>query len=63
MRKLRIGIIGLVAKGPTRAWFARVMHANLANIMPQVIAAMRDWYRNDHHDWKRLARCSRRTHL
>lgn len=38
MRKLRIGIIDLVAKGPTRAWFARVMHANLASIMPQVIA-------------------------
>lgn len=38
MRKLRIGIIDLVAKGPTRAWYARVMHANLASIMPQVIA-------------------------
>lgn len=38
MRKLRIGIIDLVSKGPTRALFARVMNANLASIMPQVIA-------------------------
>ena len=37
MRKLRIGVIDLVARGPTRAWFARVMSANLASIMPQVV--------------------------
>jgi len=36
-RKLRIGIIDLVTKGPTRALFARVMNANLASIMPQVV--------------------------
>ncbi len=39
MRKLRIGVIDLVARGPTRAWFARVMNANLASIMPQAVAA------------------------
>ena len=38
MRKLRIGIIDLVAKGPTRALYPRVMNANFASIMPQVVA-------------------------
>jgi len=47
MRKLRIGIIDLVAKGPTRALFARVMNANLASIMPQVIAV---WCEQEGHD-------------
>jgi hypothetical protein len=47
VRKLRIGIIDLVAKGPTRAVFARVMHANLASIMPQVIAV---WCEQAGHD-------------
>ena len=47
MRKLRIDIIDLVAKGPTRGWFARVMHANLASIMPQVIAV---WCEQAGHD-------------
>jgi hypothetical protein len=37
MRKLRVGVIDLVSRGPTRAWFARVMNANLASIMPQVV--------------------------
>jgi hypothetical protein len=37
MRKLRVGIIDLVTKGPTRALYARVMNANLASIMPQVV--------------------------
>jgi hypothetical protein len=37
MRKLRIGIIDLASKGPTRALWARVMNANLSSIMPQVI--------------------------
>jgi hypothetical protein len=37
VRKLRIGIIDLVTRGPTRTLWARVMHANLASIMPQVI--------------------------
>lgn len=37
MRKLQIGIVDIVSKGPTRALYARVMNANLASIMPQVI--------------------------
>src|SRR5215467_2313373 len=37
MRKLRVGIVDLVAKGPTNSLYARVMHANLASIMPQVL--------------------------
>jgi hypothetical protein len=37
MRKLEIGIIDLVSGGPTQALYARVMNANLASIMPQVI--------------------------
>ncbi len=37
MKKLRIGIIDLVTRGPTRALYARVMNANLASIMPQVV--------------------------
>jgi hypothetical protein len=47
MRKLRIGIIDLVSKGPTRAMFARVMNANFAAIMPQVIAV---WCEQQGHD-------------
>lgn len=47
MRKLRIGIIDLVSKGPTRALFARVMNANFAAIMPQVIAV---WCEQQGHD-------------
>ena len=39
MRKLRVGVIDLVHKAPTRALYARVMHANLAAIMPQVVSA------------------------
>jgi hypothetical protein len=47
MRKLRVGIIDLVAKGPTRALYARIMNANLASIMPQVVAV---WCRQDGHE-------------
>jgi hypothetical protein len=46
-RRLRIGIIDLVTKGPTRALFARVMNANLASIMPQVVAL---WCEEQGHD-------------
>ncbi|PJA30293.1 MAG: radical SAM protein [candidate division Zixibacteria bacterium CG_4_9_14_3_um_filter_46_8] len=38
MRKLSIAIIDLVAKAPTRSYWGRVMYANFASIMPQVIA-------------------------
>ena len=47
MRKLNIGIVDLVGKGPTRALWARIMSANFANIMPQVIAT---WCEQDGHD-------------
>jgi len=47
--KLRIAILDLVTKGPTRALYARVMHPNLASIMPQVIAV---WCKQAGHDVK-----------
>ncbi len=47
MRKLRIGVIDLVSRGPTRTWFARVMYANLASIMPQVVGA---WCQSEGHE-------------
>src|SRR5437016_768417 len=47
VRKLRIGIIDLVTKGPTRALYARIMHANLASIMPQVIGV---WCEAEGHE-------------
>lgn len=47
MRKLRIGIVDIVSRGPTRALYARVMNANLASIMPQVIGV---WCRQLGHE-------------
>src|SRR5689334_5323619 len=47
MKKLRIGIIDIVSRGPTRALYARVMNPNLASIMPQVIGV---WCREQGHD-------------
>lgn len=47
LRKLRIGIIDLVTRGPTRALYARLMHANLASIMPQVVGV---WCEAEGHD-------------
>jgi hypothetical protein len=47
MRILRIGVIDLVGQGPTGSLWARVMHANLASIMPQVVAA---WCKRQGHD-------------
>ena len=38
MRKLKIGVIDLVTNGSTRTLWARTVYANLASIMPQVIA-------------------------
>jgi hypothetical protein len=46
-RRLQVGVIDLVTKGPTRALYARVMHANLASIMPQVVAS---WCEAEGHD-------------
>ena len=47
MKKLRIGIIDIVSRGSTRALYARVMNANLASIMPQVIGV---WCKEEGHD-------------
>ncbi len=47
MRKLRIGIVDLVARGPSRALYARLMNPNLAGIMPQVVAV---WCEQEGHD-------------
>jgi hypothetical protein len=47
MRKLRIAIVDLVSRSQTRALYARIMHANLASIMPQVLAV---WCEELGHD-------------
>ena len=47
MRRLRIGVLDLVTKAPNRSLYARLMHANLASIMPQVIAV---WCEQEGHD-------------
>ena len=49
MRRLRVAVIDLVTKGPSRSIYARVMHANLASIMPQVVAV---WCEAEGHDVK-----------
>ncbi len=47
VRKLRITILDLVTKGPTRRLYNRVMNANLASIMPQAIGV---WCEELGHD-------------
>ncbi|HEX2451410.1 MAG TPA: hypothetical protein VHJ69_09715 [Gemmatimonadales bacterium] len=47
MRRLQIGVLDLVTKAPTRALYARIMHPNLASIMPQVVGA---WCERAGHD-------------
>jgi hypothetical protein len=47
MRRLRIGILDLVAKSPNPSLYGRVMNANLASIMPQVIGV---WCEEAGHD-------------
>ena len=49
MKKLKIGVIDLVSKGPANTLWAKIMHANLASIMPQVIAT---WCEQQGHDVK-----------
>ncbi len=51
MKKLRIGVIDLVAKGPTNTLWARIMHANLASIMPQVVST---WCEEEGHEVKMI---------
>ena len=38
MRRLRIGVLDLVTKTPNPSLYGRIMHPNLASIMPQVVA-------------------------
>lgn len=47
MRKLSIGIIDLVAKAPSKTMWGRVMGANFASIMPQVVAT---WCEEQGHE-------------
>jgi hypothetical protein len=47
LRRLRIGIVDLVARGQTRTLYGRLMHANLTSIMPQVLAV---WCEQEGHD-------------
>ena len=49
MRKLRIGIVDLVARAPTKAIYSKVMNANLAGIMPQVLAVWCEELGHDPH--------------
>ena len=46
MKTLRIGIIDLVCKSPSRSLWGKIMHANLASIMPQVVAT---WCEQEGH--------------
>lgn len=47
MKRLRIGVIDLVSKGPTNTLWSRIMFANLASIMPQVVAT---WCEQEGHE-------------
>ncbi|HWJ27474.1 MAG TPA: hypothetical protein VNS32_13095, partial [Flavisolibacter sp.] len=47
MLKLKVGVIDLVSKGPSHTLWAKVMHANLASVMPQVVAT---WCEKEGHE-------------
>ena len=47
MRRMRIGILDLVTKSPNPSLYGRIMNANLASIMPQVIGV---WCEQEGHD-------------
>ncbi|MDH3641105.1 MAG: radical SAM protein [Gammaproteobacteria bacterium] len=47
MKRLRVTILDLVTKGPTKRTYSRVMNANLASIMPQVVGV---WAEELGHD-------------
>ena len=51
MSKLKVGVIDLVSKGPAHTVWARIMHANLASIMPQVVAT---WCEQEGHEVKMI---------
>jgi len=38
MRKLNVAVVDLVCRGPSRSLYGRLMYANLASIMPQIVA-------------------------
>jgi len=46
-KRLRVTVLDLVTKGPAKGLFARLMNANLASIMPQVVAV---WCQELGHD-------------
>ncbi len=46
-RRLQVGIIDLVSKKPNKKLFARIMNANFASIMPQVIGV---WCEEEGHN-------------
>ena len=47
MRKLRIGIMDLISRARDRSVWARVMNANFASVMPQVVSV---WCEQEGHD-------------
>lgn len=47
MRKLKICVLDMVSKAPTKAMWARLMNANFASFMPQAIAV---WCEQEGHD-------------
>ncbi len=47
IRKLQVGIIDLVSKKPNKKLFARIMNANFASIMPQVVGV---WCEEEGHN-------------
>src|SRR3982750_4568295 len=51
MSKLKVGVVDLVSKGPANTLWARIMHANLASIMPQVVAT---WCEQEGHNVKMI---------
>jgi len=46
-RKLEIGIVDLISKKPNKKLFARIMNANFASIMPQVVGV---WCEEEGHN-------------
>src|SRR5689334_13428819 len=46
-RRRRVGILDLVTKSPKNSFYGRVMNANLASIMPQVLGV---WCEQAGHD-------------
>lgn len=51
MPKLKVGVVDLVSKGPDHTLWGRIMHANLASIMPQVVAS---WCEQQGHEVKMI---------